>query len=327
MMLIPSNSRCNWDENSPGPLFVIGCMRSGTTLLYRLLTRHPQLLYIDSELNDEWHYQANLPCGHGKCEPRYSHDVQSGDNKLLSGVFQKSIHDSMTLMGFGKRLVNRYKFEAGNLFPDWKRIIPVNKSPHLMNKIGYLNTVFPHSRFILIVRSLYAHTASMKMFFTKLHYDTNLVFHAPRNQAFCWGNMSLEDVPNNETYYPRNFDTIPEMWIRLNKVAMQDLEQVDVDRRIIVSYEDLVSDQACVLRQIFELLQLDSIHYNSEVEICNLKLDKKNTSTDGDPIQKWKSYLTPSEIKQIEQVKFNRKNDLEFILQNLGRSHVPYTYI
>jgi len=41
-------------KKANSPLFITGCMRSGTTFLVDNLSSHPQLLKIGSELNKAW---------------------------------------------------------------------------------------------------------------------------------------------------------------------------------------------------------------------------------------------------------------------------------
>ena len=44
-----------------------------------------------------------------------------------------------------------------------------------------------------------------------------------------------------------------------------------------------------------------------------------NTSTKGDPLEKWKTQLTPEEISQVEKVVAENREDYDFIENSLNK--------
>ena len=130
------------------PVFIVGCGRSGTTMLFDLLSNHPELArttgYPDGEDHEGW-------LKHGKCvmagigNPAH---VQFGNG--ING-YQYCLH--MTREDATDEIVNnmhRYYFEEV-LCGDTKKKV-LNKPPHLSNKLDYLLGIFPDAKIVHIIR-------------------------------------------------------------------------------------------------------------------------------------------------------------------------------
>lgn len=110
-------------------IFVIGCPRSGTTLLQRILTVHPECFSVNAETNlfsfmeifsQRW---LGFPRGH----------------------FARLLADSRDIIDFFDHLV-------GSLQDPSESKIFVEKTPQHILKIKFLIRHFPNSRFVHIVR-------------------------------------------------------------------------------------------------------------------------------------------------------------------------------
>ncbi len=113
---------------------------------------------------------------------------------------------------------------ASSLFFDWSRYwdlskpVLVEKSPGNMIKARFLQTVFPESRFVFIVRHPVAVTLATRRF--------------------------------SEVFYAR----LVRHWVRAHHLMLQDAEHIKHLR--IVRYEDLVSNPERLLPELTELLGL-----------------------------------------------------------------------
>ena len=305
----------------PAPLFITGCMRSGTTFLVNKVTHHPQLLKIGSELNEIWTAIGGASC-QGECEYR---GEEHGDFVALANMvhyFDRFIEASKSTKRHLMRAQHKYlqKLET-RVGYDWDRIIPVNKSPHLMNKIGYIHRLFPKSPVVLIVRDIFAQCASMKVHFDNDFQRDGRVNFIPTDPKGCWSRYPQDQVPEayqGAPHYPGDFGLLPEMWIRLNAQALASIEALPADKRVVICYEDLIQRQAAGMEQVFAALPLDARHAEAARDIAAHQTTVINTTTKGNPLEKWRKQLSGEEIGAIEaavarsQVTYDRiQADLE----------------
>lgn len=301
------------------PLFVTGCMRSGTTFLVDKLTSHPQLLKIGDELNQVWTEIGGAEI-EGTCKHKSAKDANSYYTYQMGHYFFNFINKSKGI----KRSLMRASFylntRRGRIQYDWENIIPVNKSTHLMNKIGYLNTSFPKSKIIIIVRDIYAHCSSMKMHFLSQNKKNDIIAFRTEAELDCWSirkEGEVEDNLKDRPSFPPDFRLIPEMWFNLNKQALEVAKSIDSNDVIVLSYEDLVNNQEKVLHKVFDFLSLESKHQKEVDKICSSQIKHTNTTTKGNSLDKWKNYLSEEEIEIIQNTIENNKSDYNFIVENL----------
>jgi len=293
------------------PLFITGCMRSGTTFLVNKLSGHPQLLRIGVELNDAWTDIGGAPI-RGTCEYRNAGDADPIFTYQMATHFNKFIHESKSLKRHLMRAHRLWSKGIGRIRYDWKHIVPVNKSPHLINKIEYVAELFPRSRFLFVIRDVYAHSSSMKMFFRRMKKEKSLVYLMPENPKSCWSTVrdrsNLQYSRGRQRCYPPDFEIIPRMWIRLNHLALQSLYQLDNNRYLILSFRDLIENRKDAFGKIFNFLNLKQQHESHESTIATSTLEHKNTSTTGKSLDKWKKYLTEEEKDIISDIISEKKD-------------------
>lgn len=301
------------------PLFITGSMRSGTTLIVDKLSSHPQLIKIGSELNEIWTEVGGAPmkgsCPHltkENADPKYTYQMT---NYIVS-----FLNDSKTLRRRLMRRIVKMNTKLGRVNYDWDNIIPVNKSPHLMNKLSYVNALFPESKNILIVRNIFAHSASMKVHFDNAYKNKNLVHVMETGEHSCWSDLPKakfgNELPTN--VYPSDFSLIPKMWLRLNSIALKEIAQLPKEKYLIVSYEKLVVEQESELRRIFDFLELREEYKEDENTICKSGQKMINTTTSGNPLDKWKKHLSEEEKSMIEKVIEEDADTYNFILSHLN---------
>jgi len=299
------------------PVFIIGCMRSGTTLLQNILDEHPQLLKIGFEMNDIWSKIGGAKIK-GVCEHKTAEDLNLAHAHNMTNYFSESIRESKKVIRHLQRLKNRWVQGSGGVFYDWENIIPVNKSPHLMNKIGYVHAMYPKAKFILIVRSIFGQSSSMKMHFDREHEKEGNLWLLPREYHACWSSIGKDELSaeNRKMAYPKNFELIPKAWLRLNALALDQLEEIPDEQYMIISYENLVKDQYNVLKRLFKFLELKRKHAVKE-EFIFKRSRKLVNNLSGNPLHGWQENLDIEEIEQIYRLIENRKEDYKAIMQSL----------
>ena len=299
------------------PLFVTGCMRSGTTFLVDKLASHPQLLKIGVELNKVWTDIGGASIK-GTCEHKVAGDASPEYTYQMATYFADFVRESQTLKRKAMRRYSKYFHGLGRASYDWDHIVPVNKSPHLMNKLGYVGALFPQSTMIIIVRDIYSHSASMKYHFEKLHKADGRTYFMEESLTACYS-QTHGQVPEGKAAYPGDFSIIPQLWLRMNKVAFDELDRASFTKKLVVSYEDLVMNQKGTLAAIFEALELRHEHDKVAKEIAEKATVLVNTTTKGNPLEKWKKQLSAEEISAIDAVVEGQSEDYKFIRASLDR--------
>jgi hypothetical protein len=296
------------------PLFIVGCMRSGTTLLVDKLSTHPQLLKIGSELNDVWTDIGGAKIG-ATCDYKLAKDANSFFTYQMSNYFFQFIHESRSFKRYLMRANALKNRKTGRIRYDWNNIIPVNKSPHLMNKIGYVDGLFPNSKILLIMRDIHAHSASMKIHFDNESKKRSIQWEYSDEHGTCWSRNNKSDKLDSTNSYPPNFKVIPKMWIKLNHLALNSLRELDSDKYAVIGYEQLINEQSGTYSKIFSFLNLDEKHASVEKQIMGDTVKYKNTTTAGNPLNKWKKTLSPEEINAIDDVIKENQKEYDEVLE------------
>jgi hypothetical protein len=139
-------------------IFVIGCGRSGTTLLGELLGAHPSVRYLH-EPNDAW----------AAIEPE-TDSLQ---------VFSRGKHHCLL---DASRVTSTAQRRFQTLMSQPPGITLVEKSPHNTFRIGYLNALAPEAKFVHIVRDGIDVSQSIAKI---AHNETKMAFRP--NLNWWWG--------------------------------------------------------------------------------------------------------------------------------------------
>jgi hypothetical protein len=137
------------------PVFIIGCARSGTSVLKRALGRHPEIDAYPSEANELWH-PTSYPwsTSAARTSPLW-HDPEAFIADSLAHWPRGHGTYIRRVFAFHQRLVGRPVF--------------LNKSSMINFMLPRVNQLFPDARFIHIVRDgravalSYAHKEHAKM--------------------------------------------------------------------------------------------------------------------------------------------------------------------
>lgn len=304
-------------ETFRDPVFLIGLMRSGTTLLMNTLSEHPQLLKAGFELNRMWTKVGGAPCS-VNCEMRLATDLQAQYQNNVTAYFERYIQNSKSFIRHLSRWSQKKYYGSGRVFYDWDNVFLMNKSPHLSNKISYINAMYPKAKFVVIVRSPYGQTASQKIHFLNNHKKQNTWFYLPNDNRSCRSKLLGSELGSysNDRLFPNNFSLIPEAWLKLNSIIFDHLTDIDESRKVVFSYEDFVLNKEECLGSIFNMLNLNEKHKSIEQQIIKKNRSIQNTTTSGNPINKWKKYLTNNEIEVVNNT-LNLQKDKYTHIQNL----------
>lgn len=259
------------------PIFIVGCMRSGTTLLAEVLGTHPNIIYCGFELKEVWSKAGNVPMSSPKtrdttCPSLDGNHIRPGQLEQLTHAFQ----EQMDIVS------QREDKPRDGVF--------LNKNPHLCNKMPFVNGLFSDSRFIWIYRDLPSVTASMKMLFDFFVHYWPLKENS--HSARCWIYHPFEELPEgidaSRVFPGGDVKYFAEYWYENNKAVSDFLKTIPNERLSIIKEEDFVTNPRKTINECFQFLELPK-HDLSEVIKT---IDNKRNSL-------WSERLTHDELQSL----------------------------
>ncbi len=250
------------------PIFVLGCPRSGTTLLFRLLQRHKDLRTPSGEGHILWNkYQ------HPRLRGWTSDRLTADDVRPDEPVFLYTAID---------------KIAGGERFLD--------KTPRNCLRIPYLASLFPDAVFVLLKRDGPPTVSSLIEGWTVRH---GVSYRLPVE-------LNLDEYQGNLWCYmlpPRWRDlvdkSIPEIaarqYVASYEMALNDLSLIPPGRVATISYEALVSRPVEVVSDLLTALDLAP---STAVSVMANDLSAHQVQTNSPPRpDKWRSRI--EEIRKV----------------------------
>lgn len=239
------------------PIFVVGCGRSGTTLLFDTLSTHPGVAkttgYPDGEDHEGW-------IEHGRC-------IMAGignahHSKYGNGIngHQQCLH--MTQDDVTDEIISdMHDHYFKNVLKENFRLRVVNKQPHLSNKLGYVLGIFPDAKIVHIVRDCEPMVAS---WLAVMDSHPSLVIYWPREEDYpCLWLMPKSEDSVSQARFDRHRSFFPgggaeifiDYWNKVNTGISRQMVGHE-SQLITIRYEDLVSSPEKTLSQIIEFCEL-----------------------------------------------------------------------
>lgn len=215
----------------PGrPVFIIGCPRSGTSVLFTMLARHPMLASLQGEGHILWStYQHPSLKG-------WTSDRAAGDD--IRNFEPRYIYAVISHLAGSRRFLD--------------------KTPRNILKLPYLSALFPDAVFILIKRDGRATVSSIIEGWTVRHgiaYRLPVPLNLEEYKGRMWSYLLPEGwralvgttiATVAATQYASAYNT-----------ALADLERLGARHQIVeVAYEDLVAESPTVANRLLHQLDL-----------------------------------------------------------------------
>ena len=213
------------------PIFVIGCPRSGTTLLFDLLRRHPDLASLGAEGHRFW--------------DAHQHPARKGwgsDRSTPSSIAR----DEPAFVSAAIARVAR-----GSRF--------VDKTPRNALRVPYLDALFPDARFVFLHRDGRATVASLIEGWTArrgISYRLPVRLELDRHRGRYW---SYVLPPGWRGWIRTSVPAVAALQYRTsNEIALDDLAAIDRSRVTTVSFEALLDRPADTIGGVLARLELPS---------------------------------------------------------------------
>lgn len=229
------------------PIFLVGTMRSGTTVLADLLDGSRDIAYCRFELREVWSRVGGVPMASAKTRDTECHELSSQDASPEIAARLRPV------------FLNRARARPGK-DPDARFL---NKNPHLSNKLAFVAGLFPDCQVIAVHRDLPQVVASLKRLFAKVNAEKGAfhVWPAPTagTKDRCWSAFHGEEarpaaLPPDRVFPGGSARYLAEYWLETNRaIARFGAEGGQVLR---LSQEELVEDPGRSLARCFAHLEL-----------------------------------------------------------------------
>lgn len=227
------------------PIYIVGLGRSGTTILGRILSLHPEITLLN-EPKALW-YSIN------------PEDDINGNYSLSKARYRLDAADATTdIIQAANRLYGFTLFISGS-----RRIL--DKYQEMIFRVSFLRKIFPESKFVFLVRNGWDAANSIDKW-SKSHTKIG------RDYASNWWGVNgrkwrlmLDDVIRHDpslAEYLGDFESLKRQkdkaiveWIISMKEGLRLLE-IDADSLMLVHYERLTHDPIPLLNQLFDYCEL-----------------------------------------------------------------------
>ena len=220
------------------PVFILGCGRSGTTIIGNSLGRHPDICYLNEPrhlwseaypVTDIWSKKASQRKGKmiltkEHCENKYSQQIHS----LFGNKLKRS----------GKRVL-------------------LEKTPINNFRTDFLSNIFPNAKYIFIYRNGIEVATSIEKAANKGSWfgSEDYKWKELVQRATSVNELSkLQDFPKN------NFERGLLEWRLSTEAVTQFLKNIPTEKYEQVTYSDFVTNPKKVISELLNFMGLESNH-------------------------------------------------------------------
>jgi len=260
------------------PIFLVGAMRSGTTLLADTLGQSPHIAHCPFELKDVWS-QAGVAMASPK-----TRDLQCRECGAEAAT--PALRDRLTEAFLARMAALPGKQADAAL---------LNKNPHLCNKLPLVKALFPDARFIWIHRDLPQTVASIQRLFADVQrrQSTWHCWPAPaagvRNR--CWQarfSAPAPAAPEADRVFPGgDIRYLAEYWLESNRAVAEFFAQTP-GAGVSLSYQQFVEAPADALARLQGFVEIPFATMAGNVE-----------GIDRNRHQEWRTLLSAAEIDAL----------------------------
>ncbi len=262
------------------PTFIVGCMRSGTTLLANLLGRSPEIVYCGFELRDIWSKTGKVPMASQKTRDERCPALGEGDaTEQLAALMGNAFRERMISLQAGKTEDAAF----------------LTKNPHLCNKLPFVKALFPDARFIWISRGLPDVVASLKGLFSRHDRGHDVWYYWPERTApgtRCWnclfGDSPPQGIERTRCFPGGDVRYLAEYWLESNLAIADFGDTLKPDEMLTLSAEELVSDTRAVMARCLAF-------FGAALEPSLLENQGMDPGRNG----RWKDILSPAEVRSL----------------------------
>ena len=250
------------------PVIIVGCPRSGTSLLFTILSSSKHLWSLYRESNDIWENFYKFADKKFKNEVLTSGDLNEESKNFLLKEFHKYSFNNYYIGYF----IREYLLKNSSLktlsIPItqvnllYKRLLAkeyrlVEKTPKNCFRISFINKLFDDCKFIFLKREGRSNINSLiegwrakgkYVRSTDLPISLNIEGYAGKDWNFVM-------PPGWENYVNKPLEEVCAFqWINSNKSAIEGLKEIEEKRKLSISYEELTEDSYSTVKKICDFI-------------------------------------------------------------------------
>jgi hypothetical protein len=249
------------------PVIIIGCPRSGTSLLFRILSSSPYLWSLYRESNDIWNAYFKLSGKKFNNEVLNEDDLNNELKAFLINQFHLNTLNHYYLgyivreyllknkpLNFSVDIIKKINIAYKNIFLSNYRI--VEKTPKNCFRIPFINKLFNDCYFVFLKRDGRSNINSlMEGWKAEGKYVRGQAINISLNiKGYSENNGKRWKYvlpPGWENYTNKALEEVCAFqWVSSNATALDGLKKIPDDRKITVSYEDLISNTSEIIKDI-----------------------------------------------------------------------------
>lgn len=254
------------------PIFIVGCSRSGTTAVYKVLSMAPELASMQKESHEFWNSL------HPLSENNYeSHVLTAGD-----------------VTEHGRREVSRFYFRhLGS-----RRFI--DKANQNCFRIPYLHALFPDAFFVYVKRDGRDNINSLIHGWGRPDEYAAWSKGLPADIKIDNGryrNWSFFLFPGWRSFVTSSIEEVcAQQWIEANKAALSSKAGIPQGQWVELFYEDILKSSADVFSEIYRRLNLS---FTERIkQHCEILIKNPYNAFSTPRLEKWKEE-NPARIERI----------------------------
>ncbi len=218
------------------PIFIIGCGRSGTTILGNTLSKHSKITYLN-ERRDLWfsaYPESDI----------WTHKAADRNGKMVMNTKDADA-------GKSKKLHKTFRMETLKT----RKPILIEKLPINNFRLDFINTIFPNARYIHIHRNGLEVASSIEK-----KVDTNRWFGS---NDYKWNQLVDVSKKNNQTQplsdmCSANYDKGLLEWRLSTEAVVKFLKELHQEKYLEISYANLTNAPVNTINQILSFIGIDS---------------------------------------------------------------------
>jgi Sulfotransferase family len=282
-------------ENRTSPVFIVGEARSGSTLLYRCLQKHPSFRTRDENLAESaiMRHIGDIRLFSAR-EPRSAFRYMARNRRLyseflesiqpvrkfarLGGIARRRVDSSQTRLRIwaasGSHLVIRSYFHHAKLARGSERLL--EKTAGHVRHIDELLHCYPLAKLIYI----YRHPVDV--------YTSYLKLARIEERRFDWVRRTVPKFPNR--------------WAHRTECALEAADRLP-DSFLMVRYEDFTADPEPEARRICDFIgeRFDEVMVTEQQPRIDVRRGSPLIySTIMAKTKNWQEYLTPTEARRLQ---------------------------
>lgn len=252
------------------PVIIIGCPRSGTSLLLTILSTSPHLWSLYRETIDIWERFYRDVKKEFKNDLLSESDLNEESKDFLLTEFHKYSFNNYSLGYLVRESLNKKGVFAlpAKLVADLNNLYKntfineyrfVEKSPKSCFRIPFINKLFDKPKFIFLKRDGRSNINSLiEGWKLPKKYTRPEVANIPlKIKGYPDLRWRFVLPPGWENYKESSIEEVCAFqWTSSNKAAMESLKSIEKDRKYTISYEELTEDPSTTIKNLCNFIDI-----------------------------------------------------------------------